>query len=398
MALSSIKPWMQGMLPSRPGFREESTAAFHRHREEAIKLLHNGPKTGNTFSVEIPYLEYCGLSEKPFGLTPDPSFYFESRSYRDALDHLRFFLDQKEGFALVYGDVGLGKTTLSRIFLEGLDHTTYHSALILNPIMDESEFIRQILRELNVPTYTNDREELLENLKDFLLEEYRSGKETIIVVDEAQLLSNRLFEFIRVLSNFETDKEKIVHIILFAQPEIIAKLTESSLRYLAQRITVIYRLKPLSHDEVFLYINHRLMRSGSRGFVQFTDDAVKEIFAVSQGCPRIINVISDRSLLYLYSHAKRTVDRGIVRQVLKEESQVLMRPTGKPFRKISYAVAACVVLAMLVFGFKSYLPALSKLFVTPANTQTTVSQPQPSVPAPAAATTPAAAKPAPTKK
>jgi type II secretory pathway predicted ATPase ExeA len=313
--------------------------------------------------MEIPYLEYCGLLEKPFGLTPDPQFYFESRSYREAMDHLRFFLDQKEGFALVYGDVGLGKTTISRIFLDSLDKKDFHTGLILNPIMDEAEFLRQVLKELAVPVYSTNREELLENLRDFLLDEYRLGKETVLVIDEAQLLSSELFEFIRVLSNFETDKQKILHIILFAQPEVIQRLVEPAMRYLAQRITVIYRLKPLARDEIFLYIHHRLLKAGSRGFVQFTDEAVKEIYRTSLGCPRLINVIGDRCLLYLYSHSKRVVDGTAVRAVLKEESQALMRKEPRRYRKAVYAVAACVVLFLLAVLFKPYLgPLYDKVF------------------------------------
>ena len=341
-------------------FSDESVP-FRNGRSDT-KLLHKSPKPYNNNSMDIPYVEYCGLTEKPFGLTPDPFFYFESGSFREAADHLKFFLDQKEGFALIYGDVGLGKTTISRIFLDSLDKNLYHTGLILNPIMDEAEFLRQVLKELAVPVYTTNREELLEDLRDFLLDEYRVGKETVLVIDEAQLLSSQLFEFIRVLSNFETDKQKILHIILFAQPEIVARLGEPAMRYLAQRITVIYRLKALSEEEIFLYIHHRLLRAGSKGFVQFTDDAVKEIYRTSQGCPRIINVICDRCLLYLYSQSKRIVDGAVVRSVLKEESQTLMRKDTKHRRTAVYAIAACIALFLLAVLFKSYLTPIYKLF------------------------------------
>lgn len=303
---------------------------------------------------EIPYLKYCGLKEKPFGLTPDPFFYFESASYQEALGHLTFFLSQKEGFALIYGDVGLGKTTMSRVFLDRLDRTRYNSALILNPIMDEADFLRQVVRELAIPCEDSEQDATLDALKGFLLAEHESGKETVLIIDEAQLLSDGLFELIRVLSNFETDKEKILHIILLAQTEIISKLTEPRFRYLAQRITVIYRLRPLTHGEVFLYINHRLLRAGSNGFVRFKDEAMDEIFRASGGCPRLINILSDRCLLYLYSHSKRNVDRATAKRVFEEESHLFIQNTVPPPKRIRPATvvaAGLICLLLLAAGF-----------------------------------------------
>lgn len=302
---------------------------------------------------EIPYLKYCGLKERPFGLTPDPFFYFESASYQEALDHLTFFLMQKEGFALIYGDVGLGKTTISRVFLDRLDKTQYNSALILNPIMDEADFLRQVVRELAIPCGDFEQEAMLDALRDFLLSEHELGRETIIIIDEAQLLSDGLFELIRVLSNFETDKEKILHIILLAQTEIIEKLTQPQLRYLAQRITVIYRLRPLTHEEVFLYINHRLLRAGSNGFVRFNDEAIDVIYQSSGGCPRLVNVLCDRCLLYLYSHSRRNVDGRAARQVFEEESNLLIQKAAPRRRRVRPAVIVVGVAAVLLLLFVS---------------------------------------------
>lgn len=293
---------------------------------------------------EIPYLKYCGLKEKPFGLTPDPFFYFESASYQEALGHLTFFLSQKEGFALIYGDVGLGKTTMSRVFLDRLDKTRYNSALILNPIMDEADFLRQVVRELAIDCEDSQSDATLDALKSYLLSEHESGRETVLIIDEAQLLSDGLLELIRVLSNFETDKEKMLHIILLAQTEIISKLTQPHLRYLAQRITVIYRLRPLTHEEAFLYINHRLLRAGSNGFVRFKDEAVDEIFRASGGCPRLINILCDRCLLYLYSHSKRSVDGAAAKQVFVEESNLLIQKAAPPRRRVRPATLIIGVL------------------------------------------------------
>jgi general secretion pathway protein A len=270
--------------------------------------------------IPIPYLEYFGLTEKPFGLTPDPHFYFETETHREALAHLRFLLGQKEGFALIYGDVGLGKTTLSRIFLSSLDRDMYNTALILNPIMDEREFLAAILKELGLEAKGATKGELFDGFQRFLLEEHRNGRETVLAIDEAQLLSNELFELIRILSNIETEKEKMLRIILLGQPELVQKLKDPQVRYLAQRITVTYKLRPFSEREVGLYINYRLVKAGSKGFPDFKKNAVRRIFRASRGCPRLVNILSDRCMLALYGRSKESVDKQVVDDVLAEEN------------------------------------------------------------------------------
>jgi general secretion pathway protein A len=303
--------------------------------------------------MEIPYLEYFGLSEKPFGLTPDPHFYYESITHREAVDHLKFFLSQKEGFASIYGDVGTGKTVSSRIFMDSLDKSIYNTALILNPIMDEKEFLQEILKELNISHDNLSKKEMFDIFQLYLLEEFRKGKETIIIIDESQLLSDEMLEFIRVLSNMETEKEKILHTILLGQQELIEKLKEPRMRYLSQRITVIYQLKPLSLREVNLYIMHRLLKAGSKGFLQFKDDAIKLIYSASNGYPRLINIICDRCLLLLYAKSERTVDEKAVKTVLKEESISTladMTKTNKRLPALPYIVAALIAITLLVLS------------------------------------------------
>jgi len=284
--------------------------------------------------MAIPYLEYFGLSEKPFGLTPDSHFYYESNTHREATEHLRFFLLQKEGFACIYGDVGTGKTVLSRLFLDSLDKNTYNTALILNPIMGDKEFLQAVLTELGIDYDNNSsKKDMFSRLEGFLLEEHKKGKETIIVIDEAQLITDETFEFIRILSNLETDKEKILHIIFFGQQELIERLKQPHLRYLSQRISVIYRLKALNLNEVNHYITHRLLKAGSKGFVQFEDGALELIYETSKGYPRVINIICDRCLLYLYSKSERVVDRDAVRAVINDESMSTLVDTPKKTKK-----------------------------------------------------------------
>jgi len=304
--------------------------------------------------VEIPYVKYFGLTERPFGLTPDPHFYFETETHREALSHLGFLLGQKEGFALIYGDVGLGKTTISRIFLSSLDGSVYNTALILNPIMDEGEFLRTILKELDMKTDSLTRKELFDEFELFLLEEHKKGKETVIAIDEAQLLSNELLEFIRVLSNIETEKEKILRIILFAQPELFEKLKEPHMRYLAQRITVTYRLKPFSERDARHYISYRLVKAGSKGVPSFNKNASRLIYEASRGYPRLVNILSDRCMLALYAQSKNVVDKQTVSAVLKEENLSLAsvktgRPSTQKYRIAILSLVGVVLILLAVY-------------------------------------------------
>jgi general secretion pathway protein A len=304
--------------------------------------------------MDIPYLEYFGLKEKPFEPAFDPRFYFESTSHREAIDHLRFLLRQKEGFALIYGNSGVGKTTLSNIFLGSLDKSKYNTALISNPIMDEIEFLREVLKAFGILTGSDcsdyTKKTMFDKLRNFLLEEYKKGKENLLVIDEAQLLSNELLQFIRILSNIETDKEKILYIILFARPEFVERLKEANMMNLSQRITVIYMLKPFTLNEVNSYINHRLLKAGSKGLLQFEKDAVKLIYSASKGYPGLINILCDRCLTLLFSQSGYMVDENIVYRVLKEHDTSLIGKIRFKPPKIAYIIALIVIalLACLV--------------------------------------------------
>ena len=309
------------------------------------KMCHSGKY------MEIPYLEYFGFTEKPFGMSPDPAFYFESTEHKKAFDYLTFFISQQEGFALIYGDVGSGKTTISRIFLNSLDKATYNTALILNPVTDEIGFMKELLKEFSVPQELNTRKELYDTLRLFLLEEFQKGKENILIIDEAQLLSYEMLEFIRLLSNIETDKQKILHTVFFAQPEFLDKLKDPRLSHLSQRITVTYGIKPLSYNEVKSYINYRLFKAGSKGPLAFQDKAVRLIHMASKGYPRLINYICDRCLLVLYSQSSHTVDNRVVSKILIEESipltSVKKTAENRGLRQIPQMILGIILLAII---------------------------------------------------
>ncbi len=334
--------------------------------------------------MEIPYLEFFGLTEKPFGMSPDPAFYFDSAEHRQAIEYLNFFIAQQEGFALIYGDVGSGKTMMSRIFLNTLDRAKYNTALILNPVSDDTEFMKEVLHEYGVADIPETKKELYDRVRFYLLQEFQKGKVNILIIDEAQLLSYELLEFVRLLSNIETDKQKILHTVFFAQPEFLDKLKDPAMRHLAQRITVTYCITPLTYPEVKAYINYRLFKAGAKGPLEFQDRAMKLIHTASRGYPRLINYICDRCLLVLYANSQYTVDGHVVSKVIIEESIPL--GTAKHTedskriavrRPILIGAVACVVV-ILALGAYYFL---SNGFFTP------------STPKPVTAVTAPAAKP-----
>ncbi len=355
--------------------------------------------------MEIPYLEYFGLSEKPFGMSPDPAFYFDSAEHRQAIEYLTFFIAQQEGFALIYGDVGSGKTMMSRIFLNTLDQEKYNTALILNPVSDDTEFMREVLHEYGASDIPDTKKDLYDRLRHYLLEEFQKGKVNVLIIDEAQLLPYELLEFIRLLSNIETDKQKILHTVFFAQPEFLDKLKDPAMRHLAQRITVTYCIRPLTYPEVKAYINYRLFKAGAKGALEFQDRAMKLIHTASRGYPRLINFICDRCLLVLYASSSYTVDGHVVSKVIIEESIPLGTTKHTEDSKriavrqpILIGAIACVVIILGFAGyyfvstgfFKSSAPQPVAVAATPAPSPAVKPQ-EAQQPAPATAAPPAAA-------
>jgi general secretion pathway protein A len=266
------------------------------------------------------YTKYFGLNEKPFRITPDPRYLFMSERHSEGLAHLVYGVKDSSGFIQLTGEVGTGKTTLVRTLLaripKGID-----IALILNPQLSEIEFLAAICEELKValPEDRSSVKALVDTLNRRLLASHAAGKRTILLVDEAQNLSTAVLEQIRLLTNLETSKQKLLQIILIAQPELRKKLSQSNLRQLAQRVTGRYHLEPLSKDESERYIEHRLKVAGGLGDI-FDDRAKREVFRFSGGVPRLINVICDRALLGAYSSEVRKVSPQIVHRAAKEIS------------------------------------------------------------------------------
>ena len=264
------------------------------------------------------YLEFLGLRDKPFSITADPSFLYLSRKHREALSHMVYGIRERKGFVEITGEVGTGKTTLCKTLLRQLD-ATIKSALILQPQQrSELQLLQSVVQDFGLNPMRSNRLGLFNQLNQFLLDETTKGHNVVLIIDEAQNLSLRLLEQIRMLSNLETDKEKLIQIILVGQPQLREKLAQPALEQLRQRIGVRYHITPLDTDEVRTYIDHRLRVAGSDGTLQWTDDGVAEVYRDSHGIPRLINLICDRSLLACYVFGVKRVDRDIVRHSYQE--------------------------------------------------------------------------------
>src|SRR5499426_3675384 len=210
------------------------------------------------------YLDYYGLTEPPFDITPNPRFLFYSAKHREAFNHLLYGIRERKGFVQLTGEVGAGKTTLCRAILEQLDEH-YATALILNPVMSPDELMKAVAMEFGLPVNGLDRLDTLAVINQFLLQQVERGKGTVLIVDEAQDLTDELLEQVRLLSNLETDNRKLLQIVLMGQPELRDRLNNPSLRQLRQRITIRYHLTPLGFTEVGQYVQHRLQTAGAKG-------------------------------------------------------------------------------------------------------------------------------------
>lgn len=263
------------------------------------------------------YASFFGLNEKPFSITPDPRYLYLSRRHAEALAHLLYGITDSGGFIQLTGEVGTGKTTVVRSLLEQLpEHAEV--ALVLNPRLSPQEFLLTICDELHVPVPDRgSQKSVVDALNRHLLEAHAAGRRVVLIVDEAQNLSAEVLEQIRLLTNLETAKQKLLQIILIGQPELRDVLARSDLRQLAQRITGRYHLEPLEPDELRAYVRHRLEVAGTRAEI-FSPGAMKALHQVSGGVPRLVNVIADRALLGAWSQETTTVSAGLTRKAADE--------------------------------------------------------------------------------
>jgi MSHA biogenesis protein MshM len=246
------------------------------------------------------YQRYYGLSEKPFNLTPDTEFFYQSFTHKEALDVLQVAIKSGDGFIKVTGEVGTGKTLLCRKLLNLLD-TDFDTIYIPNPYMKSRELLDAVLVELGVGG-EDSREDALTRINGCLLDNARNGRATVILLDEAQSMTDESLEAIRLLSNLETGKRKLVQIILFGQPELDVRLASEGLRQLRQRIMHHYQLQPLNRESIACYLQHRISSAGYRGPDLFDLSAQSRLYKFSQGVPRVINVLCNKAMMLSYAN------------------------------------------------------------------------------------------------
>lgn len=290
------------------------------------------------------YCEFFGFKENPFKITPDPRYMFLSQHHREAFAHLLYGIQQHSGFIEIIGEVGSGKTTILRALLNELDDQQYKTALIFNPCLSAQELLRSINREYGLPADNLSTAMLLDELNLFLLRENSAGRTVVLVVDEAQNLDPQVLEQIRLISNLETESDKLIQIVLAGQPELGNLLADHRLRQLSQRITVRYQLLPMNYEDTCAYITHRMELAGGWKAATFETGALKKIFRYSGGLPRLINVTCDRALLVGFTEESRNITSAMTAQAIKEISQE--KQTGRRMRE--WLKPAAVAAAILI--------------------------------------------------
>jgi putative secretion ATPase (PEP-CTERM system associated) len=277
------------------------------------------------------YERFYNLRERPFALSPDPDYVYPSRNHTEALGYLRYGIEGHAGFVVITGDVGSGKTTLLQTMLRAIDRRTSVARLV-STMFDARELIEAVMLDFGLdPQPGRSKPHLLRDLAQFLVHQRRAGRLALLIIDEAQNLSLAALEEVRMLSNLETEKSKLIQIVLVGQPNLQDVLSRPELEQLRQRVTVRYHLRPLDPSETAAYINHRLRKASIGAPIVFSSEVTDLIERSSQGLPRKINVIGDAVLLFGYGEGKKTIDAALVRDVIAElESTGVILPVDAP--------------------------------------------------------------------
>lgn len=263
------------------------------------------------------YRDFYGFKESPFNVTSDPGFLYLSQTHKEALNHLNYGITQRKGFVEITGEIGAGKTTLCRALLNQLDSKT-RTSYIFNPSLPEGQLLEAILNDFGIVPERRSKGVIIRQLNDFLLEQLANGNNVVLIIDEAQNLKPSTLETIRMLSNLETEKEKLLQIVLVGQPQLKDKLNSPNMLQLRQRISVRFHIRALELGELRNYINHRLTVAGSNGSANITDAAVEAMFPYTKGIPRVVNIVCDKALLLGFVHGTHIIDKDIIEQSIEE--------------------------------------------------------------------------------
>lgn len=303
----------------------ESEIYDYRHKNPVNPYIQEDCSIQIFVERDTLYQQFYGLKQKPFNLTPDPQFLYMSESHRTAIESLIYGIYQREGFMLLTGDIGTGKTTICRALLERLDPQV-STAVIFNSFLTEEELLESILQDFGLPQKGKSKTKKIDELNKFLIQLLSQGENACLIIDEAQNLSIPVLEQIRMLSNLETEKEKMLQIALLGQLELDQKLQSPEMRQLNQRIAVRHRLLSLTQEETEHYIYHRLLVAGAQGSITFSKSALKEIYKFSKGIPRLINLLCDRTLLAGFiegtSHIKKELIEKAKKNIAGEEAKI----------------------------------------------------------------------------
>jgi len=263
------------------------------------------------------YLKFFGFNERPFAITPDMQFLYMGKQHELALDTLMYGINQRLGFSLLTGEVGAGKTTLSRALLARLDDSV-STALIVNPMQTVPELLKAITKDFGIAVRYNSPQKQIDALNKFLLYQASIGRNALVVVDESQNLTMEALEALRMLTNLETAKSKLLQILLVGQPELLKRLGQYELRQLDQRITTRYHLTPLTQTEMMRYINHRICMADGGGKVFFDPKAYRLLYKETKGLPRLINIVTDRALMAAYVREEYVVDYDAIKSAVRD--------------------------------------------------------------------------------
>jgi len=299
----------------------------------------------------MDYLDFFNLKEDPFGLTPDSHYFYPSKMHNDVLATLDYAVEQKEGFSLIIGEPGTGKTTILKIFIDRWKERA-EIALIMTPRLSSEELLQAILDDLNIRLETANKNEMIKTFRDFLIARSLADTRVIIIVDEAQNLSDESLEELRLLSNLETEKEKLLQIILVGQPELQRRLHSEGLRQLDQRISIRATLRPLTEVETSDYISFRLIKAG-KGSAIFNENAKKMIHRLSGGIPRLINLTASRAMMVAYIGSSNQILKRHILDTVKHIPEAQLKSISR-HRTLRYAAATLLLISLILVSFIGY--------------------------------------------